>query len=178
MLCKREGCNLPTVGKSSYCRQHRGEAHKAWVANIQAQAAERADRDQSFKAVFAEAWEAGKLAAEACRPIPIVVYTPAAPFGDESVPDLTQPIYYVDDGVCGFAWITIYPGNCAAANYAKKHYNASAAYGGGVQIWISYFNQCYARKQAFACAAAEVLRAKLPAIDLRVKGVYSGDRLD
>lgn len=67
--------------------------------------------------------------------------------------------YHVPDGVRGFAWVTIRPGSCAAAKYAKKHFHAARGYHGGVEVWVSAFGQSMDRKYAYAKAFAAVLRA-------------------
>jgi hypothetical protein len=63
----------------------------------------------------------------------------------------------IADGVCGFAWITVKPGNCGFAKYLVKKGAARRAYGGGVSVWVSAFNQSMAKKEAYARAFAEVL---------------------
>jgi hypothetical protein len=64
----------------------------------------------------------------------------------------------IADGVCGFAWIS-FKGTGPWAAWAKKNAGASKGYPKGLMIWISDYNQSMARKEAFADAAAEVLRA-------------------
>lgn len=62
------------------------------------------------------------------------------------------------DGVCGFAWVTIRPGNSRFANFLKQQGLASKAYGGGVQVWINPYNQSMQKKAAHAEAMARVFR--------------------
>ena len=66
--------------------------------------------------------------------------------------------YYVGDGPCGFAWVTVKPGTSSFAKWLVKQGYASKAYGGGVQIWISEHNQSLERKTAHARVMAERLR--------------------
>ena len=66
--------------------------------------------------------------------------------------------WFVADGSCGFAWVVIRPGNCAFANWLKKKEIARAHYYGGVQIWISAYNQSMQKKMAFAEGMAEVFK--------------------
>lgn len=66
---------------------------------------------------------------------------------------------FVADGVCGFAWVNIKPGNCAFSNWLKKNNLArSDSYEGGVCIWISDYNQSMQKKEAHAGAFAKVIR--------------------
>jgi len=102
-----------------------------------------------FEALWAKAYEAGMAAGRAVNPTPMVVRT-TGPGPAKS--------WYVPDGLCGFAWVTVRPGNCKFANWAKAKDLMSTAYGGGVQYYVGEFDQSVARKEAFASAAAEVLR--------------------
>lgn len=115
-----------------------------------------------MKAVFDRAHQAGQSAAASVVPAPLIVH------------DVLSGYAYppVMDGVCGFAWITIRPGNCALANFAKKYWKARKAYGGGVSIWVSEFGQSLARKDAYARAFAGVLREATGA------NVSAGSRMD
>ena len=100
------------------------------------------EREKPLKAVFEKAWEAGHYAAATVIPEPMVIagYAP------------------ISEGVCGFAWITIKPGTSPAARYAKKYLKARTGYYGGMEIWVSGYGQSMTRKEAFAEAAAAVLR--------------------
>ena len=129
-----------------------------------------------FAPIFTEAHDAGMKAAEAHMPTPMQVVQRADPLNDNS--PIVKRYAPVIGGVCGFGWINIYPGNCRAANAAKKLAKASKAYHGGVQIWVGQFNQSYELKTTYAAAYAAVLQEKLPALDTRFKGAYSGGRLD
>ena len=169
-MCAINGCNQPVVGKSKYCREHRVIARQKFKEMIAEKAAEREQRNDSFADLFQRAHLAGIDAGQRAIPTPMVVIERANPLDDAS--EIVRQYEPIADGVCGFAWITIYPGNCPAANYAKKHAGASAAYGGGVQIWVHEFGQSYERKMAFAGAYARVLRAG------GVARAYSGGRLD
>ena len=104
---------------------------------------------KSFSELAAQAHAAGLLAGEECKPRPMVVSYESGGVPRRDV---------IEDGVCGFAWITIRPGNCGFANYAKKAGLASKAYGGGVQVWVGQFDQSMTRKEAYASAYAKVLQ--------------------
>lgn len=121
-----------------------------------------------FKALTDKAHAFGMAAAGATVPTPMIVQQHASMANDAS-PVVKE--WVVPDGACGFAWITIRPATSRFARWMKKAGLASPAYGGGVQVWVSYFNQSVARKEAYAEAYAEVLR------DAGVTA-YAGSRLD
>ena len=68
--------------------------------------------------------------------------------------------WIVEDGVCGFAWVNVKPGNSpiakalVAANLASRD-----SYAGGVTHWVHDFNQSMTRKEAYARAFAATLAA-------------------
>jgi hypothetical protein len=66
--------------------------------------------------------------------------------------------YTVPEGVCGFAWIRVY-GNTGFVKWAKKEKGATADYPSGTCLyWVTEYNQSIQRKEAFAKAAAQVLK--------------------
>lgn len=100
-----------------------------------------------FKTLYEKAYSAGCAAALAAKPATMVVTSAG---GERWV----EP-----EGMCGFAWVKIRPGNSPFARWLKKTGKVrGAAYNGGVDIWISDYNQSYERKRAHADAMAEVLR--------------------
>jgi len=109
-----------------------------------------------LRRLFAAADAAGKAAASGTTPEPMVVQQHASMLNDAS-PVVKE--WLVPDGVCGFAWVVIRPGNCRAANYAKAHWNARKDYYGGVSISCHDYNQSMTRKEAYAHAFAGVLRS-------------------
>lgn len=126
---------------------------------IAAREALKADRDIEFSKLFAKAYGAGIDAGMKVRPVPIVVGSPVSMFGEGSDKiDRSQPHWVIDDGACGFAWVNVRPGNSPFANWLKRKGIASPRYGGGVEIWISEFNQSVDRKYAMARAMADVLK--------------------
>lgn len=136
---------------------------------IAAESTARKAKYAAFEAAYAKAAAAGKAAGEGRTPQAMIVTEHVNPLNDASAP---KNQWYVSEGACGFAWVTVYPGNSPFANWLKKNGHASKAYGGGVQIWISDFGQSVERKEACANAMAEVLRN-----ELGVKA-YAGSRLD
>lgn len=108
-------------------------------------------------ALFEKADAAGKAAADAMTPVPMVVGTPTTMFGNDI--DQTKPTYFVADGVCGFAWVNVKPANCAFAKYLTQIGKARPAYRGGVDMNVRDYNQGMQRKAAYAKAFANVLQA-------------------
>lgn len=125
----------------------------------------------NYQAIHNECHEAGMIAGANLRTTPMLVGEATSVFSNEI--DYSKPTYVVDDGPCGFAWVTIYPGNCRLANQYKKLGLAKPAYGGGVQLWINEFGQSVDRKYAYAQAYAAKLRELTG-----VERIYPGSRLD
>jgi len=109
-----------------------------------------------WQALYDAAHKAGMDAANTVEVIPMVVQQRANPMDDSSA---VVKSYFVGDGVCGFAWVNISPGNCAFANWLKKSKLADRdSYYGGVTVWVHDFNQSMTRKEAYAGAFARVVR--------------------
>lgn len=131
-------------------------------------------KDQ-FAEVYKEAHDAGVAAMNACRPRPMVVTEYANPLHGilpNQQPGEIKNQWFVADGVCGFAWISIHPGSSSFARWLVKHGRAHKSYGEtGVRIWVSEGNQSVKRKEAYAEAFAKVLQSY---------GItaYAGSRLD
>jgi hypothetical protein len=167
-MCAKTGCNDAPTGKSKYCTPHKAEARQAWVAMIAAKGPEKAVREQKWSDLHQSAHRAGMAAGEAHRPATMIVQRHANMM-DDSSPVVQQ--WVESEGVCGFAWVTITPGNSSFAIWLKKYTRARPAYQGGVQIWVHEFNQSMERKQAYAQAYAKVVR------DAGIKA-YAGSRMD
>jgi len=106
-----------------------------------------------FQAIYNEADQAGKEAAKACCPTPMVVQGHSNPL------DATSPVtdrWFVPQGVCGFAWIK-FKGNTAWARWTKKQGLCGEAYPSGRSIWVSAYSQSMELKEAYARAFAKVL---------------------
>lgn len=110
---------------------------------------------QNFDVLYNAANVAGQQAAEKCVPVPMIVGSPSTPFGNDIDPN--KQSWFVPEGVCGFAWINVSPGNCPFANWLKKQKLASKAYAGGVDVWVSAYGQSMQKKEAYAYAFAKVL---------------------
>ena len=107
--------------------------------------------------IFTEADYAGMIAGNACNPIPMGVQNSNVLTGQGF-----GPVSVVPDGVCGFAWIVIKyktTENRKFVNALKKANMIRKSCTGGFQIWVSNFNQSMQRKEAYARAFVEVLKA-------------------
>jgi hypothetical protein len=80
--------------------------------------------------------------------------------------------WHEPEGVCGFAWVNVYPANGSFARWLTKNGHASKAYGGGTQIWIKAFGQSMQRKEACARVMADVFTTHLGVT------AYAGSRMD
>ena len=111
---------------------------------------------KQMQSIYNEAFTAGENAANECTPTPMVVQSHKN-MADDSSPVTKQ--WIVSDGPCGFAWVTIRPGNSRFANWLKKNQLARIdSYAGGVCIWISKYNQSMTKKEFHATAMAKVFR--------------------
>ena len=167
MKCKM--CSKQNVGNSKYCQEHKLIAKQKWIEMIQSKSVERDNTEQRFKMLFAKADQEGKIAAKAVIPAPMIVQE------HENMLDDNSPVaesYFVSEGVCGFAWIHIYPGNSPAANYAKKHLGAGKSYRGGIDIWVSDYGQSMTRKEAYAHAYVSILH------EGGIENAYAISRMD
>jgi hypothetical protein len=111
-----------------------------------------------FQQLHNEAHDAGMAAVRNTYCVPMIVQQHADPLNDNS------PVVYqeqVDDGVCGFAWIS-FPGNDTHGRWAKgKRFawgSCREGYPKGLQISVSLFNQSMQKKEAYAVAYAKYLR--------------------
>jgi hypothetical protein len=123
-----------------------------------------------FAAVYERAYAAGMAAANAAVPTPMVVYEAAGPTGNAAKPGGQS--WVVPQGVCGFAWVTVRPGNSAFAKWLQKNGLAKPdSYAGGMKVWVSQFGQSMELKEAFANAMAKTFtEAGFTA--------YAGSRMD
>lgn len=107
--------------------------------------------------LYDRAYAAGVQAANACIPTPMIVQEHANPLDDNS--PVVRTYAPVMDGVCGFAWVNVRPGNCTFARWlVETGHGRRDTYAGGVNIWISAYNQSYERKRAHAVAMAAMLQ--------------------
>lgn len=113
--------------------------------------------DDQAQALYAKAQAAGMAAGEAVIPTPMHVVERANPFDDNSA--VVRRYAPVMDGPCGFAAITIRPGNSSFARWLKANKRAYSGYYGGTELSVSQFGQSLTRKTVYARAFTEVLRA-------------------
>lgn len=66
--------------------------------------------------------------------------------------------WFIEDGVCGFAWVKVMPANSKFARFLVQKGVAKKAYDGGVNMWIGDFNQSLQKKEVYARAFANVLK--------------------
>lgn len=104
--------------------------------------------------IYKEAHEAGVAATKTVSLPQFVVGTPTTPLGNDI--DFTKKTYVLN-GLCGFAWVTIFPARGSFVTYLKSKGIGGKAYGGGYQIWVSEFGQSVDLKSAYAGAFAAVL---------------------
>ncbi len=107
--------------------------------------------------IWEEAEAHALASARACVPEPMVVTSRTA---------TEQKIYYVPQGVCGFASIR-FAGNTAFGRWAKRVGHATPAYGGGLAVHVREGGQSYEIKDAYARSFAAVL--KIHGIKARVE---------
>lgn len=137
-------------------------------------------QSNNFQILLNEARIAGLQAVQKAQVVPMVVSQHVNPMDDNS------PIgraWFVADGVCGFAWVKVITKmkssakdynrtlNVQFANWMKKQAKSNGrnydeillpednAYNGGVDVWVGGFNQSMQRKEAYAHAFADSLRA-------------------
>jgi hypothetical protein len=129
-----------------------------------------------FTTICEKADAAGRAAVEKLQVIPMIVGQETSLFSNQI--DYTKQTYYVEDGVCGFAWVDVFPrhkGNTRLGKEERKVLEAAGFrkndYTKTYQLWISAYNQSMQKKEAYASAFAKVLHEN----GLRA---YSGSRLD
>ena len=111
----------------------------------------------SMQSLYNQAHDAGVAAVEATRVVPMVVGQAKNVFGNEI--DYSQETYFVADGVCGFAWISVKPANSKFGKFLTENKLARRdSYEGGLRMPIMAFNQSLQKKEAYAYAFAKVLR--------------------
>jgi len=104
--------------------------------------------------IYAQANDKGNAAVEMTTVQPMVVQQRENPLNDDS--RLVRE-YFVSDGVCGFASVTVKPANSKFAKFLIANGLGRKGYGGGVCMSIRQFNQSLQKKEAYAYAFASVL---------------------
>jgi hypothetical protein len=129
-------------------------------------------RNAIFQTLYDKARSSGLFAGQEVKPRPMVVVEHANPLDDHS---RVVNQWHVPEGVCGFAWINLRPGNHPFCNWLKKQgLGRRDSYYGGVTVWVQDFDQSHTRKVSYAHAFAQVINeAKLGSLT-----AHPGDRLD
>lgn len=153
-LCATSGCNSATSGKSKYCRAHKVEARAAWLDKVKASAQARDERNEGFSALWGKALAAARKAHAEAIPTPMTVFDANA----DGTPKVGGDRYYVNEGACGFGYVTVNPGTSSFARWLVKNAGAYKHYYGGVRVSTNFGSQSIARADAAACAMADVLR--------------------
>jgi hypothetical protein len=104
--------------------------------------------------IYQQAHYQGNVAVEMANVTPMIVQQRENPLDDGS--KLVRQ-YFVSDGVCGFASVTVKPANSKFAKYLVENGLGRKGYGGGVCMSIRDFNQSLQKKEAYAYAFASVL---------------------
>lgn len=112
---------------------------------------------QSVQKMLNEAHTAGMVALNQARPTPMVVGSETRFMSGDI--DYNKPTYFVEGGVCGFAWVHINKGQTKFVNQLKKLGIGRKSYYGGYDIWVYEGGQSMERKMAYANAYAQVLRS-------------------
>ena len=113
-------------------------------------------RTTNYQRIWGEAIAAGMQALAACTPTPMIVQQHKDMLDDASPVDKQ---WFVEGGVCGFAWVSIKPATSSFARWLKeKGYAKVDGYAGGLCHWVRDGGQSMQRKLAYADAMAEVLR--------------------
>ena len=111
----------------------------------------------SVDEIYREAYASGLKAGHEVQVTPMVVGTETSPFSN--IIDETKQTYFVEGGVCGFAWVKIRPARGKFVQFLKdKEIGSKDNYEGGYTIWCHEFGQSLTRKEAFVQAFAKVLR--------------------
>ena len=105
--------------------------------------------------IYQQARDQGNAAVQQAYVAPMIVQQRQNPLNDNST--LVRE-YFVSDGVCGFASVTVKPANCKFAKYLVANGLGRKAYNGGVSMSVHEFNQSLQKKEAYAHAFAKVLR--------------------
>jgi hypothetical protein len=119
----------------------------------------------TFRSICDRAHEAGMKAVEGAKIVPMIVGAEAG-FMSGRI-DYTQPVEYVADGVCGFAWICVYPEYKGNTKLGKQERFVLEKFGFWkndyekcYQLSVRDFNQSLQKKEVYARACAEVFRAE------------------
>lgn len=121
-----------------------------------------AEKTKSAYEILVEASEGAEQAVKDCTPRAIVAGTA---LGLSNEIDYSKQTYYIEGGVCGFAYVVIKPARGKFVAELKKRKIGSAHYYGGYSVSSYEFarsirtDQSYERACAAASGAVEVLQS-------------------
>jgi len=156
MKCSWKECdNEAKVGKK-YCPTCAKVARDKFMDRVRQSKADAEAKRKAHKELWERANVAGLKAANACVPTPMVVSQHKNPLDDTSA---VEKQWYVPQGPCGFAYVTIRPATCSFARWLAKHKIGHKSYYGGWEISAGLVgNQSVEIKTAWASAVAKVLQ--------------------
>lgn len=155
MRCTIDGCeNVRSTRSKKYCVSCAKIAREKFREMIIAQGIEKEEKILGHQHLLEKAIAAGIAAGTEKVPTPMIVEQHSNMWDDNSP---VEKSYYVPQGVCGFAWVNVRPGNSSFARWAVKEGLARKSYSGGIDFWISDYGQSYEKKSAHAAAMAKVL---------------------
>jgi hypothetical protein len=109
-----------------------------------------------YQAIYDEAERAGIGAGLGITPEPMIVYEA---HGLTDTPIKGGKEWFVEGGVCGFAWVNIKPARGGFVAWLKAQgIGRLDGYQGGWTIWIGDYGQSMERKHAHAAAFVTVLK--------------------
>jgi hypothetical protein len=108
----------------------------------------------NYPEMYEKAHAAGIAAMNEKVPVPIIVQQHQN-MADDSSP--VQKSWYVPQGMCGFAWVTVRPGNCGFAKWLKSKGLGHKCYHGGWEYWVREGGKSIEKKEAYAEGFANVL---------------------
>ena len=104
--------------------------------------------------IYQQAHYQGNVAVEMANVTPMIVQQRENPLDDDS--KLVRQ-YFVSDGVCGFASVTVKPANSKFAKFLVANGLGRKSFNGGVSMSIRDFNHSLQKKETYAYAFASVL---------------------
>lgn len=109
----------------------------------------------NYSELYKSAHAAGMAAGNESVPVPMVVGSPSSFMGNDL--DLSKQTYFVEGGVCGFAWVHLPKAVGPFVKWLKENRKGHKSYQSGWDIWVGEFGQSMQRKEAYASAFAKVL---------------------
>lgn len=114
-----------------------------------------------YQAIFEEAQQAAQKAFAEAQPVPMIVGSPSSPLGNDVDP--SKEMWFVSDGVCGFAWANFGDGRGALPRWFRSKGLGYKDYYGGWSLWSREFlpndrSQSMQRKEAAMRAVVGVYR--------------------